>query len=482
MNTPAVTPLTGSNASVDLEATLYKQRRALLEEKFPSAEMRIDRISRGIDVLAKNSDRICEALSEDFGARAPVQTLVSDVLATINSMKNARKHVRKWMRPERRKTIFPLMITGAKAEIRFQPLGVIGIISPWNFPINLTFSPLGDALAAGNRVMIKPSDQTPVTSALIAEMVQEAYDENECAVTLGGMEVSQAFSALPFDHLLYTGGPEVAKHVMRAASDNLVPVTLELGGKCPVIIGKSADIGVAARRVMTTKVMNAGQICLAPDYVFVPEGKSEEFIEAARAALSSWFDDVLDNEDMTAVVNSRHHARLLGYVDEAKARQLRVEEFNPVNEDFTDPEKHKLPPTIIVEPKDDMAIMQEEVFGPLLSLKSYGAIDDVIDFINARPRPLALYYFGKDKNEEHRVLNETTSGGATVNDVAMHVAVDDLPFGGVGRSGMGAYHGRDGFLQFSHKKSVYRQGFLSLGKFFRPPYTEKMKRMIKKML
>jgi len=370
---------------------------------------------------------------------------------------------------------------GGRSELQFQPLGVVGNISPWNFPFHLAVAPAIGAFAAGNRVMLKPSELTPQTSALMEEMVASAFDPAEMVVVNGGVDVAQEFSQLPFDHLVFTGGPEVAKNVMRAAADNLVPVTLELGGKCPVVVGNSANIKTVADRVMGTKTVNSGQLCLTPDYIFLPEGKVEAFIEEAHSVLSRCYDSLLDNPDYTSVINERHWQRLKGYIDDLEARKVRIEVFNPAGEAFDDPQKHKLPFIMPVEPDDDSLIMQDEIFGPMLSIKTYQSLDKVIEFINNKPRPLALYYFGKDKREIEALCQRTTSGGVTINDCAQHAACSDLPLAGVGNSGMGAYHGHHGFLQFSHSKAVYRQGLYSLGSLIRPPYGERKMRMIDHM-
>jgi len=296
------------------------------------------------------------------------------------------------------------------------------------------------------------------------------------AVITGGPQAGEQFSRLPFDHLIFTGSTSIAYHVMRAAAENLVPVTLELGGKSPVIIGPGANMDLAATRVMVGKTMNAGQICLAPDYVMVPEAQRDDFVAKASAAVHKLYPTLKDNPDYTSVINQRHHDRLRNYLDDAKAKGGKLVEVNPAREDFSQQEFHKIPPTFVLDPTDDMKIMQDEIFGPLLPVKTYRTVDEAIDYVNGKARPLGLYYFGTDKAEQQRVLSRTTSGGVTVNDVIMHVAMEDLPFGGVGPSGMGSYHGVDGFRTFSHRKSVYSQPTSSfiekqLG-VMRPPYGE----------
>jgi coniferyl-aldehyde dehydrogenase len=441
-----------------MRALLDKQRAAFLRDGPPSAEVRIDRLDRAIGVLVDHQDEIADALNKDFGSRSAQMSKFTDVSGSIGPLKHAKANLKKWMRVEKRKpTPAILGLFGAKAEVHYQPLGVVGVISPWNFPVNLTFTPLAGILAAGNRCMIKPSEYTPASSELMARMFKKAFDEAEIAVCIGGPQVGEAFAKLPFDHLLFTGATSIAYHVMRAAAENLTPLTLELGGKSPVIIGQNANMDLSATRVMTGKTMNAGQICLAPDYVFVPENRRDEFVAKATAAVTKMYPTLKDNPDYTSVINQRHYDRLTGYIAEAKTKGAKVVEINPAREDLRQQPHHKIAPTIILDPSDDMKVMQDEIFGPVLPVKTYKNVDDAIGYINAKPRPLGLYYFGEDAGEKERVLTRTTSGGVTVNDTIMHVAMEDLPFGGVGPSGMGAYHGIDGFRQFSHRKAVYQQ-------------------------
>jgi coniferyl-aldehyde dehydrogenase len=355
---------------------------------------------------------------------------------------------------------------------------VVGVISPWNFPINLTFAPLAGIFAAGNRAMIKPSEFTPRTSELMDRMFRSAFDEAEVAVFAGGPEVGAAFSKLAFDHLLFTGATSIAYHVMRAAAENLVPTTLELGGKSPVIIGRSADISLAAKRVMTGKTLNAGQICLAPDYVLVPENRRGEFVAAAEGAIQAMFPTLKDNPDYTSVINQRHYDRLMGYLDDAKKKGAETVELNPAREDFRQQPFHKIPPTIVLDVTDDMKIMKDEIFGPLLPVKTYTKVEEAVDYVNAHARPLGLYYFGTDGTEQTSVMTRTTSGGTTINDVLMHVSMEDLPFGGVGPSGMGAYHGIDGFRTFSHARAVFSQAKMDIAAMLRPPYGAKLQKML----
>ncbi len=456
----------------DMQAVLDRQKKAYLSEGAVSAETRIDRLDRAIDILKTHGTKLSEAMAADFGHRSLDQSKMTDIDASIGPLESCKKQLRKWMRPEKRKTMFPLGLLGGRSRIEYQPLGVVGCISPWNFPVQLTFAPLAGIFAAGNRTMIKPSEFTVLTSELMKELFAATFDEEEVAVFTGGPEVGGAFSALPFDHLLFTGATSVAKHVMRAAAENLVPVTLELGGKSPVIIGKSANLELAATNIMAGKTMNAGQICLSPDYVILPEESRDEFVKHAKNSVAKMFPNIKDNPDYTSIVNERHFDRLNGYVNDAKEKGATVVEINPAEEDFSQQEHHRIPPTLILDPTDDMKVMQDEIFGPILPVKQYKDIEETLDYVNSKDRPLGLYYFGQDSAEEREVLTRTTSGGVTVNDVIMHIAQEDLPFGGVGPSGMGSYHGFDGFKNFSHAKAIYTQSSTvsKLAAAMRPPY------------
>ena len=462
-----------------MEAILAKQKAAHIRDGIPSAEQREAWIDKSIDLLVTHGEALSKAMAEDFGHRSIDQSNLTYIAGSIGALKFSRKNLRKWMRPEKRKVEFPLGLLGSKAQIQYQPKGVIGVISPWNFPVNLTFAPLANVFAAGNRAMIKPSEFTEKTSELMAELIAKYYTEEEVAVVTGGPDIGASFTKLAFDHIIFTGATSIAHHVMRAAADNLVPLTLELGGKSPVILGKSANIEKAASRIMAGKTLNAGQICLAPDYAFVPEEKTGEFVGAAQAAVGKMYADGLkDNDDYTSVVNQRHYDRLNSYLDDAREKGAEVIEINPQNENFSQQPHHKMAPHIVLNPTDDMKVMQDEIFGPILPLKSYSETKDAVAYINNNPRPLGLYYFGDDATERDMVLNNTTSGGVTVNDVIFHVAQEDLPFGGVGPSGMGAYHGRDGFMEFSHKKAIYTQTGNEILAMMRPPYGEKFRKQV----
>ena len=470
---------TGTDIKSRMQQVLDRQKQAHIKDGPPSAEKRIEWIDRAIGLLVSHKDEIADALREDFGHRSVDASLFTDISGSIGPLKHAKAHVKTWMKREKRKVEPALLgLFGARAYIEYQPKGTIGVISPWNFPFNLTFSPLAGIFAAGNRAMIKPSEFTPRSSDLMARMFASAYDETEVAVFPGGPDVGAAFSGLAFDHLLFTGATSIAYHVMKAAAENLVPLTLELGGKSPVIIGDSADMALTAKRVMMGKTLNAGQICLAPDYVMVPKDKAREFITAADGAVKTMFPTLKDNPDYTSVINQRHYDRLMGYLDDARAKGAEIIELNPAKENFTQQPFHKIPPTIVLNPTDDMKIMKDEIFGPLLPVKTYDKVDDAIGYVNAHDRPLGLYYFGDDAKEQDRVLTRTTSGGVSINDTIMHVSMEDLPFGGVGPSGMGSYHGVDGFRTFSHPKAVFKQAKTDVTAMIRPPYGEKIRKMM----
>jgi len=464
---------------------LAAQRKAYLAEGHVSASVRKDRLQRALKCLMDHKDDYIRLISEDFGNRSAETTLFADVAASAGALKDAIKHVEKWMKPSKRSLQFPLGLLGARAEVVPQPKGVVGVITPWNFPLTMVFVPLAQMLAAGNRVMIKPSEFTPRTSAFFNEVFSKNFDQTEVCVVNGAVETSQAFASQPWDHLMFTGAPAVGKLIMRAASENLVPVTLELGGKSPVVVGKSADLSMVAERVATMKHMNAGQICLAPDYLNVDKGRRDEFVDTYTKQVSKMYPTMLSNDEYTSIITPRHRERIEGYIEDAKAKGADVRVINPANEDFAGQNQaNKIPSTLILDATDDMDVMKNEIFGPVLPVRTYEKVDEVIDYVNDRERPLALYYFGQDKAEETEVLNRTTSGGVTVNDVLWHGAHENLPFGGIGNSGMGHYHGYDGFLEFSHQKSVLRHPKLSIGALLGvvPPYTDKLRKNIERQL
>jgi coniferyl-aldehyde dehydrogenase len=458
--------------AVNMNAILEIQRKSFMAALPEPMAVRRDRIDRAIALLVDHSEAFAKAVSADFGHRSREQTLLTDIMPSISALKHARKHFESWAKGEKRKPTFPLGLLGARANVNYQPKGVVGVVAPWNFPVGMVMVPLAGILAAGNRAMIKPSEFTEGVSALFAELVPQYFAVEEMAVFIGGADVGMAFSKLAFDHLIFTGATSVGRHIMRAAADNLVPVTLELGGKSPTIIGRSADKKMAGERIALGKMMNAGQICLAPDYVLVAQDQEHDMIEAVKAGVAAQYPTLLNNDDYTSVVNGRNYDRLQGYLADARAKGAELIEVNPAGEDFAGSNGHKMPLTIIRNVTDDMQVMQEEIFGPILPVMTYSGITEAIDYVNAHDRPLGLYYFGKDKAEEDQVLSRTISGGVTVNDVVFHNAMEDLPFGGTGPSGMGNYHGADGFKTFSHMRAVYRQTGMDVAKIagIKAPY------------
>ena len=475
-----------SSTFENMNDVLNLQKKKFIKDGPPSINLRVDRLNRLTSMLVENRYAFTEALSSDFGSRSQNASLMTDVYTVLPEITNAIKNIKRWTKDEKRSSNMPFSLFGAKSYIRYEPLGTIGMISPWNFPVNLAFGPLASIFAAGNQVMHKPSELTPETAALMKELCDKAYDQDEFATFLGGPETGEAFSKLNFDHLLYTGSGNVGKHVMNAAAQNLVPVTLELGGKSPVVVGNSADIKASAKRVMFGKTMNAGQICLAPDYVMVHKDKKDEFITEAEKAVADYYPSIKNNDDYTSIINERHFDRLNGLIDDAREKGATINQINPSNEDFSQQEFFKIPPTIITDTSDDMRVMKEEIFGPILPVLEYTDVEEALDTINSKDRPLGLYYFGTDKNEQSNVLDNTSSGGVTINNVVGHIQQQDLPFGGVGPSGMGRYHSQDGFKNFSNARAVFKDvpffmDNLAFG-MIRPPYKEGFENFIKKIL
>jgi len=470
--------------TTDLSALLKLQRDAFTASRPEAMAMRKDRIKRAMALVSEHAENLCKAMSADFGNRSAEQSMLTDIAATVGAGKHALKHMDKWAKTEKRSPQFPLGLLGAKAEVRYEPKGVVGILSPWNFPIQLAFGPLMQVLAAGNRAMIKPSEFTERTSMLMAELTPEYFTRDEVAVVTGGPEVAAEFSSLPFDHLVFTGSTATGRLVMQSAAKNLVPVTLELGGKSPVIMGESADFEKAGERIALGKMLNAGQICLAPDYMMVPEDKQDEAVAGVAGGVRTMYPTLLENDDYASIISDRHFERLQGLVEDARDKGAEVIEVNPGDEDFGNANQRKMPLNIVRNVTDDMKVMQEEIFGPVLPVMTYKAVDQAVDYINEHDRPLGLYYFGDDKSEQERVLTRTISGGVTTNDVIMHVSMEDLPFGGVGPSGIGSYHAIEGFREFSHARAVYHQPKFDVAKLggIKPPYSEATRKAVSRMM
>jgi coniferyl-aldehyde dehydrogenase len=442
----------------------------------PTLAERLDRLARLRAAVSENEARFEQAISADFGHRSRTETAVAETMLVLGEIKHAARHLKKWMAPQRVSTALQFM--PAKNRLIPQPLGVVGIIAPWNYPLQLTLAPAVAALAAGNRVMIKPSELVPRFSALLKEVIAARFDAGEMTVTGIEDDIAQAFASLPFDHLMFTGSTRVGRLVAEAAGRNLTPITLELGGKSPAIVDRSADIAEAATRIAYGKLLNAGQTCIAPDYALVPENSVQDFADRLQAEMRKMFGTDPDNKDYTSVVSDRHYARLEGLVADAAAKGARI--MQPAKPD--DPawkSKRKFPPTILVGVTPDMTILQEEIFGPLLPILGYRDAGEPIAYINKRDRPLALYWFGKDDAARDEVLARTVSGGVTVNDCLFHFAQVNQPMGGIGASGTGAYHGEWGFKTFSKLKPVfYRSPFNRLADLY-PPYGGKIARLEK---
>ncbi len=469
----------GGADAADASAILTRMKAAQRKAGAPSAAERIALLDRLESAVLQRKDVLAEAISRDFGNRSKHETIAAEIFIVQSEIRYARANLRDWMRPQARDVGLAFM--PATAEVVLQPLGVVGIISPWNYPVQLALAPLVGALAAGNRALLKPSELVPETAAALASLVAEVFAPDQVAVVTGGADVGEAFSRLPFDHLVFTGSTRVGKAVMRAAADNLVPVTLELGGKSPTIIGRGISARAAAEKIMAGKCFNAGQTCVAPDYVLVPRAMLGELVHACESAVDKIYPTLAANPDYTSIINDRHYARLRGYLTEATERGANVVELNPAKEAL-DPSKRKIAPTLVVDPPEDLALMQEEIFGPILPIKTYETMGEAIDYVNDRPRPLALYYLGYDDDESEQVIAQTVAGGMCINETVLHVGVDDLPFGGVGPSGMGHYHGVEGFETFSKKKSIFRQSRLSGSVLLRPPFGKPIELLLKLLM
>lgn len=450
-----------------------RQRMAFQANPSPNGEDRLQWLEALHDVLASNQQPMIDAISGDFGNRSADETRLAEIMPSLHGIHYAKRHLQRWMRPSRRRV--GLAFQPASAKVVYQPLGVVGIIVPWNYPLYLAVGPMIGALAAGNRVMLKMSESTPATGRLLKDLLAEIFPEDQVAVVLGDVDTGIAFSQLPFDHLLFTGSTSVGRQVMRAAAENLTPVTLELGGKSPAIVSTTVPLADAAERIAFGKTLNAGQTCVAPDYVLVPRQRIDDFVTAYRAAVQRFYPELTDNPDYTSIVNARQHARLQGYLDDAEAKGARLVPLFETGQD------RRMPHYLLLDTTDDMRVMQDEIFGPLLPIVPYDELDQALAYVNARPRPLALYYFGYNKAEQRQVLRDTHSGGVCLNDTLLHVAQDDLPFGGVGHSGMGHYHGHEGFLTFSKAKGVFIKQRFNAARMIYPPYGKALQRMVYKL-
>ncbi|MBI9082810.1 MAG: coniferyl aldehyde dehydrogenase [Desulfobacterales bacterium] len=452
-----------------------RQRAAWLADPFPSLEARRRVLAALEEILVVHQDAIAEAISLDFGNRSIHESKLLEVFPTVTGFSDTRKKVKKWMRPRRRHVSFWFM--GAKNRVIPQPKGVVGIISPWNYPMQLALSPLTSAIAAGNRCMIKMASNSQNLCRLLQRLVSGAVSDEMVAILPG---VSAAdFTELPFDHLIFTGSPRTGRVVMKAAAENLTPVTLELGGKSPTIVAPDFDLGKAAERILYVKYMNAGQTCVAPDYLFLPEERVADFVEKAKALVAKRYPRI-DSVDYTAIISERAFDRLLHGLEDARAKGAKIINLVPGSE--PDRQLRKIPPYLVLNTTDEMILMQEEIFGPILPIRPYRDMDEAIALINAGERPLALYLFTKDKALADKVIYNTMSGGVGINDCAMHVAQHDLPFGGVGNSGMGQYHGYEGFLEFSKLRPVFKQAPMPASALLAPPYGKTFERVYNLMM
>lgn len=481
INPDKMPKISGTDAGA-LEACLKAQKSAFDENpNRPWAERKANLKKLGDAIAAHEADFV-KAISEDFGNRAAEETIIAECMVIQGGINHAIKHTPKWMRP--RKAPTALQYLPAKNRIIPQPLGVIGIISPWNYPLQLAVMPLIGALGAGNRAMIKPSEYTPKFSDMLKAVLGGVFSEDEVYVATGGVDVASAFSGLPFDHLVFTGSTNVGRIVAKAAAENLVPCTLELGGKSPTIIDENADMNVTVPRIANAKLLNAGQTCVAPDYVLMPGSKIDAFSDAMIKQAETFYPQVAGNADYTSIIADSHYARLQTLLEDAENKGAKIRVAGDDDKQQLAKER-RVPLTVVTDTTPDMKIMQEEIFGPLLPIVASETLDDALDYVQERERPLALYWFGQDKAKRDRVLHESISGGVTINDAAWHVIQEDIPFGGVGPSGMGAYHGEAGFQSFSHMKGVFYQSKLSQGKKLHPPYgpaTHKMLSLMKKII
>ena len=469
MDTAAETPIP------ELLPTLQRLRAAQATT-IPTCEQRRDDLKRLRDAFQRRIEEMATIVSADFGSRSRHESMIADGMTVLNEIDQLRRNLKRWMRPQRRMVNW--LFQPARAEVRMQPLGVVGVISPWNYPVSLALIPLATAIAAGNHVMVKPSEHTPRTSAFLRDLLAEVFPADRVAVILGATDVAAAFAALPLDHLFFTGSTAVGRLVMAAAAKNLTPVTLELGGKSPCVIAPGYSLSLAAARIASGKWLNAGQTCIAPDYVMLPEASREDFIVALRANVQARFPTIAGNSDYTRIINVAQYQRLRGYLEEAAAHGAEIIELVPLDRERADAEC-VIPPTVVIDPPDGIALMREEIFGPILPLKSYRAFDETINYINAQPRPLALYQFDNDRARVERTLQRTVAGGVSINDTVMHIVQDHLPFGGIGPSGMGHYHGHEGFLTFSKQKPVLYQARLSSMALFKPPYRGLADKLVK---
>jgi coniferyl-aldehyde dehydrogenase len=460
-----------------MQETLRAMRNTARAKRIaPSLEERLQDLEKLEQQILKYKDEVATTISADFGNRSKYETFITEIFLSLSELRHTKSHLAEWMTTEERDVGFAFF--PARAELRAQPLGVVGIISPWNYPFQLAMVPLVAAIAAGNRVLLKPSELTPKASSLMKKMLAEVFPDDQVSVFEGGVRVAQDFARLPLDHMLFTGSTAVGKLVMKAAAENLVPVTLELGGKSPAIVSPEYSIEKAAAKLMTGKLVNAGQTCVAPDYVLLPKARQAAFVDACKQAFLTYYPNFQNNVDYTSIAQTKHFDRLQALLVDAESKGAEVVALGPDHPRDADPDTRKLPPSLVLGPKDEMLLMQEEIFGPILPICTYEEVDEAIAYVNHRPRPLSLYVFDDDESRVERILQETTAGGVTVNETMLHIAQSDLPFGGVGPSGMGHYHGREGFQTFSKRTSVVYQSRINATGLLRPPFSKLTDRIL----
>ena len=464
---------TQSPDKFSLPEQLVRLKQACQAQPMPSLAQRRSRLTALKSALLAHKQALCDALALDYGQRSDYDSLVADILPCVMQINYSLKRLKGWMRPVRRHP--GLLLAPARVEVHYQPLGVVGIMVPWNFPVMLSLGPLIGAIAAGNRAMIKLSEFTPHTNAALRTLLAQVFDDDEVVLIEGDAGLAAAFSTLPFDHLLFTGSTAVGRQVMAAAAPQLTPLTLELGGKSPCLIAPDMPLALAVERMIFGKSLNAGQICVAPDYVLLPRGQEQPFIEAYQAHFRRLYPKGLDSPDYGSIINGAQYERLTAWLAEAKQAGAEVHPCaSPARDDGT----RRLVPHLLTEVPGHCQLMQQEIFGPLLPLVPYDSIEEAIAYVAARPRPLALYLMSLDPALQHRLIRETHAGGMAINECLFQVAADDAPFGGIGPSGMGHYHGHEGFLTFSKAKTVLRRGRFSAGTLIHPPYRRWYQRLM----
>ena len=467
--------MTEITTTLALTDTFLQQKKHFANNTYPSYQKRISDLNKLKAILIDNQQAFIDAMSQDFGHRSADDSRIGDILTTVMGINYSIKKLKKWMKPEKKH--IGILFQPAKGEVLYQPKGVIGIIAPWNYPLFLTLGPLTAALAAGNCAMMKMSEYTPKTNSLLAKLLAKVFPLEQVAIVCGEAAMAAEFSSVAFDHIFFTGSTGVGRLVMKAAADNLVPVTLELGGKSPTIIDNEIDIKTAVSRLILGKALNSGQTCVAPDYIFCPQNKVTELTQAFKDVYQNMYPNIQENDDCTCIINDAQKARIDNLLSDAKEKGATATPL--VQGD--DSQSRKMPLTLLTNVNDDMTVMQQEIFGPLLPIIGYQEVSEAIAYINNRPRPLALYICSFNKEFQQQILLNTLAGGVCINDATFHVVIDDLPFGGIGASGMGQYHGSEGFKTFSHGKAVLSRGKISFGSLLFPPFGNKIHKLVYKL-